>query len=724
MLTVSKFFPLETIASGAMLGNGRTGVILWGAGNTLNLSIGCADLWDHRGGMSWSNAHNFADICKALKSGDPEAVRRIFAAQKVGGFSRPSLIPVGRVVITLPPGAELTRHEQILSIGETRIHYLLDGEDRYLTFHADMGMNEVVAGNGFTDDIAVSLMPAWKLFDGTDQRLGGFRESSSLEERGFSPPVCAAFSDGEAFVQPMPADPSYAVLCRRRDAETVVSFYRDVRDVAELAGVRQADFASVSANSVRWWKEYWRDTPSITHDDPEMEELYWYGLYKYGIMTNPDGVTPGLQGPWIEDDHLPPWQGDYHFNINVQLCNAPGFKAGKFANLKKLFDLVLSWKDRLRYNAKCFAGIDDGYLLPHAVDDRATCMGGFWTGAIDHGCAAWVAMMMFDYCDYSGDAEFLRDEVFDFMRGVMRVYEVMLSETADGSLELPVSVSPEWRGSAMNAWGRNASFQLAAIHRLNRDLLKAAELLHIPPEPVWLMIRDRLPQVTVADGEIAVWDGVFLEESHRHHSHLAALCPFDGIDPQSSQWRGIVAKSIDRFVKVGMGQWCGWSLPWASMIYTRLGNGGMSNLSLTLWKRFFTNAGGGSLLDGLFKGLSVYADLRGEVMQMDGEMGAVTAIQEQYLHSQCGVLRVFYGTPPRGRKLSFSGMFAPGGFRVSGRQSVSGEISVQVSAARDGALKLQLPGRGVLIREMRGGETLRLSEEDFPDPQDKSGDGE
>ena len=385
--------------------------------------------------------------------------------------------------------------------------------------------------------------------------------------------------------------------------------------------------------------------------------------------------------------------------------------------MKKLFDLVLSWKTLLRYNAKCFVGIDDGYLLPHAVDDRATCMGSFWTGAIDHGCAAWVAVMMSDYCEYSGDVEFLRDEGFDFMRGVMRVYEMMLTEKSDGSLELPVSVSPEWRGSALDAWGRNASFQLAAIHRLDRGLLRAADLLGVQPEPVWLKIRDRLPQITVADGEIAVWDGVLLGESHRHHSHLAALCPFDVIDPQAPQWSEIVRKSIERFVRFGMGQWCGWSLPWASMIHTRLGNGGMSNLMLTLWKRYFTNFGGGSLLDGVFKGLSVYADWRGEVMQMDGAMGAVTAIQEQYLHCQCGVLRVFYGVPPHGRKLSFTGMFAPGGFRVSGRRDVFGHVSVQVTAAREGLLKIQLPGRGVLVRPMLGGETLQLSEEDFPQLQ-------
>ena len=133
---------------------------------------------------------------------------------------------------------------------------------------------------------------------------------------------------------------------------------------------------------MKWWKNYWEDIPKIKTECPDVEEVYYHGLYKYGIITNPEGVTPGLQGPWIEDNMLPPWSGDYHFNINVQLCNLPGFKAGKFKNLKMLFDMVLSWKEKLRRNAKCFLGIEDGYMLPHAVDDRGVCMGGFWTGSI------------------------------------------------------------------------------------------------------------------------------------------------------------------------------------------------------------------------------------------------------------------------------------------------------------------------------------------------------
>ena len=69
---------------------------------------------------------------------------------------------------------------------------------------------------------------------------------------------------------------------------------------------------------------------------------------------------------------------------------------------------------------------DDGYMLPHAVDDQCVCMGGFWTGTIDHACSAWIAQMMYTYYKYTGDAAFLKEICYPFMKGVMRVFEAML----------------------------------------------------------------------------------------------------------------------------------------------------------------------------------------------------------------------------------------------------------------------------------------------------------
>ena len=56
-------FPLPEIQQGAMLGNGLVGATLWGRGIILNLTIGCASLWDHRGGMEWKPDREVQNFC-------------------------------------------------------------------------------------------------------------------------------------------------------------------------------------------------------------------------------------------------------------------------------------------------------------------------------------------------------------------------------------------------------------------------------------------------------------------------------------------------------------------------------------------------------------------------------------------------------------------------------------------------------------------------------------
>ena len=707
MLKIKRYFPLDQIHKGAVLGNGYTGEMLWGEQNILNITLGCANLWDHRGGMEWEETQSFQTIRECLESGDLEKVKQLFAAKPVGAAKCPSLIPAGRLVITLPEHAELLYFEQELEHGCTKVFYDLNGEEKVLEFHADMTMKEAISGTGLDASMKLALIPARTLC--REKPANDWNRDDEMEKRGFPEPEQFVFNNGEAFVQQMVVDPSYAMIYRRDEQSFTLGFRRNLNTVSETDTAELLSWETISEESRKWWKNYWEDIPKIKTECPDVEEVYYHGLYKYGIITNPEGVTPGLQGPWIEDNMLPPWSGDYHFNINVQLCNLPGFKAGKFKNLKMLFDMVLSWKEKLRRNAKCFLGIEDGYMLPHAVDDRGVCMGGFWTGSIDHACSAWIAMLMADYCEYSGDREFLENEVYDFMCGVMRVYYHMLDELEDGSLELPVSISPEYGGAAGKSWGKNASFQLAALHRLNRELIKTAELLGKEPDPSWLKVEEKLPKACILEGEIALWHDLLLERSHRHHSHLAGLCPFDVIDPFADEWKSVMENSLERWYHLGWGEWAGWSMGWASQIHTRIGNGNMAELIIKLWKECFSNEGGGSQHDATYPGLTIICR-RQWLMQIDGAMAATAAVQDQFLHSQNGVLRAFFGIHSRTKNTSFERMYAPGGFRISGTIEYKKPLTLKVEATRDALLKIQTKTSEIFEREMKQGETLLLTQ--------------
>lgn len=699
--TVSHRFPLSHIHQGTTLGNGYLGLSAWGEKNMLNISVGCSELWDHRGGMVWTARQNYPDIRAALEAHDGERIRALFRpdTESVPGMPmRPSIIPLGRIAVELDD--ELDRVDLILESGLVRVFFKHTAEP--LELRLSMSDKGAFAFR-FSRIKSVRAVPSYDL-------------APVLKEISFAEPTRLA----NGFVQPMPADPSCSLLFER-SGETVFCRFRRGENPAP-AGV--APWSELEAENTAYWKRFWASVPSMRCGNPVLELCYSLGLFKFQSMTAPDGVPAGLQGPWIEDHRLPPWSGDYHFNINVQMCYWPAYRAGLCENLKPLFRMIRSWRDVLRRNAKYFVGIDNGYMMPHAVDDRCVCMGSFWSGTIDHACSAWMAQMMCEYYDYTGEEEFLRDFAFDFMSGVMNVYLAMLEER-DGKLTLPVSVSPEYRGAAMNAWGADPSFQLAAVHRLANDLIRVAGILGEPVDPAWERVREKLPEATLIelDGkkQIALWEGVPLEESHRHHSHLAGICPFATIRPGDPQWETVLGNSFRHWMQMGMGCWAGWSMPWAAMLHNRFGNAEMSEAVIEIWHRTFVNKGGGTLHDPLFPGFSSGLDVSSEVMQMDACMGIVAAIQDLFVYALDNELYLMSGCVESWREVAVSRLRCPGGFVADlHRGEVEGTV-IRLRATRPNRLAVHLPDspRGwtadgvpfagnTLNRDMKAGETIVL----------------
>lgn len=696
-------FPLPRTHTGILQGNARLGAMTWGAGNVLNITLGRADFWDHRGGTPFTDAMSYRNIRRMLESGDESGIRDTFRPAQLPADhpERPTLLPVGRLELLLPVSLTLTRATLNLLQGDLVVS-LSDGAGAARSLRIDLSMEQplLAIDLGEIPDVSVRFVPAWD-YPRVRERLG---------KVGFAPPRMIDMDNVRGFSISTPADGAGCLLTRRVGPVlfATVELGRDADDALDRAQglLRRAEHAGraalIEANR-RWWQAYWSDVPGVSLPDAAIAELYHYGMYKFAGLTNPLGVAAGLQGPWIEEYDLPPWSGDYHFNINVQMCYAPAYPGNRLEHLRPLFDLVWSWLPQLRDNARKFVGIDDGLMLPHAVDDRCTVIGNFWTGTMDHACTAWVGKMMFDYWRFGGDDAFLRDRAYPFMLGALRVFMEMLERRPDGSLSLPVSVSPEYRGSSMNAWGRDASFQLAAIHMLVESLQAAARALGITPDPGWQELRDKLPLASIGPNHwdapsIALWDGLVLEESHRHHSHLAGITPFDVIDPADPSWAPIVKSSFDHWIYHGMGLWSGWCMPWAAQLHTRVDNADMAVMTLEIWRRVFVNEGRGTLHDCNFPGLTLLGAREPnvaperEIMQMDAGMGAVRAIFDLLLHERRGVHHLFAGCPRSWRDVSFDGIRTAGGFLVSGKRVAGSVREVQVAATnRAGTFTMRNP---------------------------------
>jgi hypothetical protein len=401
----------------------------------------------------------------------------------------------------------------------------------------------------------------------------------------------------------------------------------------------------------------------------------------------------------------------------------PCLQAGRFEHFWPLWELICGWFPRLRENARSFFGADDALMMPHAVDDRCAAVGTFWSGMIDQACAAWMGQLAWLHYRYSGDERALREVAWPLLSGAFNGYWAMLEEVGEGDtkrLSLPVSVSPEYNGAGMDAWGRDASFQLAALHFLAQALPEAARLVDAPQDPRWARVRHELPPYTLAGPHdaprIGLWRGQDLEVSHRHHSHLGAIYPFCTIDPADAAHAAVIQRSLRHWVLKGAGAWTGWCVPWAAILCARCDMPEAAVLWLHWWKELFTNQGHGTLHDGDFPGGSVFSRGRqmrqasGEIMQIEAGMGAVTAIAELLVQCRDDTIAVLPGVPRQWPALRFDGIWVEGGFRVGATAQDRHVVEVRVHSTRGGRLKLAhgITGAWTLDGERKQGALLTL----------------
>ncbi|MGB9594781.1 MAG: glycosyl hydrolase family 95 catalytic domain-containing protein [Candidatus Poribacteria bacterium] len=681
-------FPLTRTHCGILQGNGTFGVMIWGD-QKLHITMNRADFWDHRGGMPFTEEMTYKNIRECLETNNEQRLRELFEGTPIepGQPRRPSILPFGRLEIDFGEGSKILSGTLNLQSGEVNLKVEKDGE-KYSILCALL-MDKPCFYISIEEGLcirSINRVSSWEY-------VGEYLKSIS-----FDPPVMFDEDDLSGWIQMRPADPHICLGYKCNNNELIMALVygngeNEAKDNAKdiINKVIKTGFKKTRKKNANWWKSYWRSVPSVKLPSENLEFIYYYGMYKFAGLTNPDGVAATLQGPWVEEYQMPPWSSDYHFNINVQECYWPTFAGNRLDHIKPLFNMINSWEDKLRHNAKMFLGIDDGLMLPHAVDDRCTCMGGFWTGSIDHGSTSWVAQLMWLYYKYSMDDEFLRDIAYPFMKGAMRVYEEML-EDKDGELSLPISVSPEYGGSSMHAWGKNASFQLSIIHFLCRALCEASEILEINEGiEKWEDIDHRLPDFSTINNRIALWEGQDLAVSHRHHSHLAGIYPFDTLEyEKGGKHYQIVQNTITHWIHKGIGEWSGWCMPWASIIHSRLGNGEAAEAILELWKRFFTNEGNGTLHDVRYPGISIMGMGRtgGEIMQIEAGMGAITAVQEMLLHSAKGIIKIFPAIPDHWRNASFYGMRAEGAFLVSAKYKDGQITKIEVFSEKGSLLRI------------------------------------
>lgn len=691
-------FPLPRVHLGPILGNGTQGIMAWGV-DTLRLTIGRNGFWDRRGGRDASVQTTFQELRRLLEAGDEAGVLRAFGAR--GGpapaYRRPAQLGCARLELGDGSGPRPVRAELNLRTAVMTIHTTAGA--LIIRQAADEEVFWIEAADDLLSALPLRLRPIWDF-------LG-----EAMARDGCAPPERWGDARGGGFVQRLPEDEPLALAWERRPGRIIAATHVgwDAPDAVRRK-LADADPARLARRAQRWWNAYWNDVPRLDIPDAVLSEAWQYGLYKQAGLTPPHAPPATLQGPWMEDHEFPPWSNDYHFNINVQLIYEPALATNRAAHFGPMWRMLLGWLPQLRRNALTFFGADDAILLPHAVDDRCHVVGHFWSGTIDQACAAWMALLAWRHYRHTLEADVLRDVAWPLLTGAFNGFYAMLERSGPPGEErfsLPVSVSPEYGGSSISAcWGRDASFQLAALHAVAAALPRAAAELGAPTDPRWAAVTRGLPPYTTVpcgrNGEqrrIALWAGKDLGESHRHHSHLAAITPFRTIDPLAPEHREIVRESLYHWLRLGAGQWTGWCLPWAAAICARCNHADAAIAWLHWWNDVYVNRGRITLHDAGIGGAAAWdrgallnprrEDEYPEIMQCDAALGAVGAITELLVQTRGDEIYITPALPARWRDFEFDGIAVEGGFRVGATVDGGRVREIRVSSTRGGTARVR-----------------------------------
>jgi len=435
-------FPLPRTHTGVLIGNGVQGLMVWGKGNQLNITVGRAGFWDHRGGHKFKTNTTFQQVKELLMDYDKKAIKTIFSqpAKKEGYPLRPYQLGGGRIEIIFPAGYELKKASLLLNEGALTI-YIANKFNQ---------PSKIEIGQSIFDELAW-VKTKKRLLKKADIRLvpsyDHYYVKRQLSKIGVKPPEKWADDDSAlvGFIQHLPEDKPLSIAFGV-DGEKIkiASYLGDEPRYKITEKINDKSVKRMKRKSDRWWKDYWEDVPWLSLPDKTLQEIYDYGLYKQACCHPPHGIPCSLQGPFNEEYQLPPWSNDYHFNINIEMIYWPVLATNRMEHLNPLWDMLMDWMPVMKQNGKKFYGVDDAILMPHAVDDQCQVVGTFWTGMIDQACAAWMSQLAWLHYWYTMDEEILRDIAFPLMKGAFGGYYAMAEKMPDGSLSLPVTVSPEF----------------------------------------------------------------------------------------------------------------------------------------------------------------------------------------------------------------------------------------------------------------------------------------
>lgn len=443
--------------------------------------------------------------------------------------------------------------------------------------------------------------------------------------------------------------------------------------------------------------------------------LFQYGRYLL-IASSRDGSLPAnLQGIWNAKNN-PPWQCDYHFNVNVQMNYFPAYVANLAETAQPYIDFVNSLREPGRIVANQTMGIGEntadgkpdytkptGWVLHTMVNPLGFVAPGWewrWGWAPVNG--AWATQHMFEYYLFTKNIDKLKNEIYPTMQEAALLWSQLLTENKKtGRLEVSPCFSPE-HGPV----SRGGTYEQSIVYGLFDSVITAANDLTesgngdvVDAELIQTLksqIERLEPNAIGKWGQIKEWtdeDTFFrrgfgkmgVQRHHRHISHLLGLYPYNQITKEKHVlMRGAKTSLEDRGIKT-----TGWALAYRLLAYARIGMGNRcDDVTEQLLKKM--------ILKNLFGSHPPF--------QIDANFGFTAGVAEMLVQSHCGYIKVLPALPTEWHMGEITGLVARGNFEVSVKWQDCKLKEGKIKSNLGGICKLCYDGKVMLVQDADGNE--------------------
>lgn len=420
-----------------------------------------------------------------------------------------------------------------------------------------------------------------------------------------------------------------------------------------------------------------------------LEELFFqYGRYLLISSSRDcsDALPANLQGVWNAVDN-PPWNSDYHLNINLQMNYWPAY----VTNLPETAFPVINYVDDLRVYGRLaatrYAGIvsqkgeENGWL----VHTQATPFG--WTApgwdyywGWSPAANAWMMQTVYEAYSFYRDQDYLREKIYPMLRETVRFWNAFLhkDQQAQRWVSSP-SYSPEHGPISIGN-----TYDQSLIWQLFHDFIQAAQELGLDGD-LLTEVKEKFdllkPLQITQSSRIREWyeeeeqyfQNEKVEAQHRHVSHLVGLYPGTLFSYKGQDYLDAARASLNDRGDGGTG----WSKANKINLWARLGDGNRAHKLLAEQLK-------SSTLPNLWCSHPPF--------QIDGNFGATSGMAEMLLQSHTAYLQPLAALPDAWSTGSVSGLMARGHFEVSMRWKDKKLLQMTILSRSGGELRVSYPG--------------------------------